>query len=303
MPVLSVFGSTTFRAMRAPFLILAPVCVLLGVASAYYQGNTLNYLDIVLVMFAALLAHISVNTFNEYSDFHSGLDAMTQKTPFSGGSGALVEEPEARVQVWWAALISLLLCCAIGLYFVSKVEDSVLLLSLGLVGVVVIVSYTDHLNRLPWLCLISPGLGFGPLMVLGTHIALSGQFSLEALLISMLPFFLSNNLLLLNQFPDRDADQKVGRRHFVIAYGFHASAKVYGLMLLGAVFSLLLGIFVFEWSCWVLLCLLPLLLGIGIFKTALGFSGDVSGMLSFMGQNVLISLLTPLILALVLFFT
>lgn len=298
-----VFANTAFRAMRAPFLILAPICVLLGIASAHHQGVVLNALDIALVLLAALFAHISVNTFNEHSDFRSGLDALTQKTPFSGGSGALIEQPGAKAQVWWAALISLFLCAVIGLYFVSKVDDSALLLGLGVLGILVIVSYTDYLNRHPWLCLISPGLGFGPLMVLGSHIALAGQFSAQALFVSMLPFFLSNNLLLLNQFPDRDADQKVGRRHFVIAYGFYASAKVYGLMLVGAVLALVLGITVFQWSWWLLLCLLPMSLGIGIFNAALGFTGDVARILPFMGQNVLISLLTPLLFALVLFFT
>ena len=31
----------------------------------------------------------------EYLDFRSGLDAQTTKTPFSGGSGALIESPHA----------------------------------------------------------------------------------------------------------------------------------------------------------------------------------------------------------------
>ncbi len=41
-----------------------------------------------LALLGAFLAHISVNTLNEYFDFKSGLDLETIKTPFSGGSGA-----------------------------------------------------------------------------------------------------------------------------------------------------------------------------------------------------------------------
>jgi len=42
-----------------------------------------------LALLGAFLAHVSVNTLNEYYDFKSGLDLETIRTPFSGGSGAL----------------------------------------------------------------------------------------------------------------------------------------------------------------------------------------------------------------------
>lgn len=41
-----------------------------------------------------MLAHVSVNTFNEYLDFKSEPDLITKKIPFSGGSGALPQTPE-----------------------------------------------------------------------------------------------------------------------------------------------------------------------------------------------------------------
>ena len=80
--------------MRVPFLILTPMCVLVGVGTASWAGAALHPFYIILVMIGAVSAHISVNALNEYHDFRSGLDFRTEKTPFSGGSGTLPSNPE-----------------------------------------------------------------------------------------------------------------------------------------------------------------------------------------------------------------
>jgi len=100
---------TLLKSMRVPFLILTPACVFLGYSVSITTTDKIQYLDFFLLLFGALFAHISVNTFNEYYDFRSGLDIKTTKTPFSGGSGALVENPEAANTVFFVALIPITL--------------------------------------------------------------------------------------------------------------------------------------------------------------------------------------------------
>ncbi|MGM0426211.1 MAG: hypothetical protein ACQEQ7_03115 [Thermodesulfobacteriota bacterium] len=73
--------------MRVPFLILTPACVLLGLATADWSSSTIHPLYGVVTLIGAMAAHISVNAFNEFFDFKSGLDFRTRRTPFSGGSG------------------------------------------------------------------------------------------------------------------------------------------------------------------------------------------------------------------------
>ena len=68
--------------IRASFLILAPACVLLGVATAYASDLSFPVLSIVLAFLGAVAAHIAVNSLNEYHDYKSGLDATTDRTPF-----------------------------------------------------------------------------------------------------------------------------------------------------------------------------------------------------------------------------
>ena len=89
----------------------------LGVAVAWHQGEPPTLINTLLVLIGALLAHAAVNLLNEYEDFTSGLDLMTRRTPFSGGSGALPEVPSAARQVLLAAFGTLGLVIAIGLYF------------------------------------------------------------------------------------------------------------------------------------------------------------------------------------------
>ncbi len=79
-----------FQSMRLPFLTLTFACVFLGMSIAVANQVSINILILMLALLGAPLAHISVNTLNEYFDFKSGLDLNTVKTPFSGGSGALM---------------------------------------------------------------------------------------------------------------------------------------------------------------------------------------------------------------------
>ena len=230
-----------YKSIRPPFLILTPVCIFLAYCTALKTQDRLSIVDLFLVLFGALSAHISVNTLNEYLDFKSGLDAKTIKTPFSGGSGALIENFSAANAVLNLGITTLISTSLVGLYFIY--QHGLSILPIGIIGVLLILTYTQWINRQPLLCLIAPGLGFGPIMVGGTHLILTGEYSLFSLYVSLIPFFLINNLLLLNQYPDISADKSVGRKHFPITYGIKFSNVVYGVFVLATCLTIILGIY------------------------------------------------------------
>ena len=205
--------------IRPPFLTLAPICCLLGLAFCVYTNININLLDATLTLLAGLFAAIAVNTINEYQDFNSGLDLVTKQTPFSGGSGLLKSNPELAPVVKLYAILSASFVTVIGYYFIVKL--TVTLLPIGLLGLIIIASYTKILNKRPWLCFVAPGLGFAILMPLGTYIVQSGQWSNQLFAICVIPFCIVNNLLLINQLPDINADKTVGRNHISIHYGYH----------------------------------------------------------------------------------
>ena len=92
-------GAVLLKTTRLPFLILTPIYVFLGVALALANGVLVDPWSVSCILIAAAFSHVSVNCLNEYADFKSGLDFHTEKTPFSGGSGALPGCPEMAEQV------------------------------------------------------------------------------------------------------------------------------------------------------------------------------------------------------------
>jgi len=284
-----------FGTMRIPFLVLNPVCVALGAATAVFSGITINYLYLFLALIGAMTAHISVNALNEYSDFKSGLDLNTQRTPFSGGSGTLPKSPEKANIALITGVATLVITILIGIYFLYV--WGVWILPLGLLGVVVIVVYTDWITRSPFLCLIAPGLGFGTMMVMGTTFVLTGNYSWEAFFASLVPFFLVSDLLLLNQFPDVEADKNVGRNHLPILIGRKKSAIIYTVFLAGTYLSVVLGFILDILPGLSLLALGTIILAIPVAMGALKHSDDMDKLIPYMGKNVVINILTPVLLA------
>jgi 1,4-dihydroxy-2-naphthoate octaprenyltransferase len=278
---------------RPNFLLLTPICLSLGLASVMLTATGVDWSLFAVVLLGAVMAHVSVNSLNEYADFHSGLDFKTEKTPFSGGSGTLVLQPRLAMQALALGVASLGITVAAGLFLIQRVGWG--LIPVGLLGVLIIVFYTGWINRNRYLVLIAPGLGFGPLMVVGTDYALTGSYSAVALLLSMIPFFLVNNLLLLNQMPDAEADRSVGRDNFAIAWEPERSARLFFAFALIAYLTILLGV-VANYLPWgSLLGMLTIGLTYRVFQGVKSYRGEVAQLVPYLAKNVAVTLLTPLL--------
>ncbi len=288
-----------FKEMRPQFLILTPVCYLVGLGTASYVLGGFERIPsgyAILAFIGALFSHIAVNVLNDYFDFRSGLDLRTRLTPFSGGSGILPQGLMSPRGVFAMGITSLLIVTAIGLYFL-KVRGWGLL-PLGLIGMLIIVIYSPFVTKTPALCLLTPGLGFGPLMVMGTHFVLTGRYDWVSFAASMVPGFLVSNLLLINQFPDVEADRSVKRRHLPIVIGREASSYVYALIALSAfcwvLTATILGLFPLE----SLLALLPLPLAMVTIRGVMRNADNLNALIPFLGKNVIYTLATPFLLGL-----
>ncbi len=291
MNLLTVLRDTA----RPPFLLLTLVCLLLGLATVWVPGHALDGLLLAKVVLGAVCAHISVNMLNEYADYRSGLDAITQRTPFSGGSGALPAQPQRAPAVLLAGLLALGVTVVVGLELLYL--RGWVLLPIGLAGVLLVLLYTPWINRHPWLCLLAPGLGVGPLMVVGTHLALGGHDLRAALAASWVPGCLASALLLLNQFPDREADLRVGRRNLVIARGRPWAARLV-LVLHALAAAGLLAFVLLRWlppaSLW---GLAPMLLAWPMGRLLLRHSDAPEQLLPAMARNVQVALGAPAAMA------
>lgn len=285
--------------MRLPFLILTPACVVLGLGTAIWSSSRINIFHFILLLLGAISAHISVNTFNEYFDLKNGLDFKTTPTPFSGGSGTLLEKPELSHKTLITACMAFAFTAIIGLYFLYAKGLS--LLPLGILGLLLVFAYTPWLAYNPFLCLVAPGLGFGPVMVMGTHFVLTGEYSLTAFMASLIPFFLVCNLLLLNQFPDVKADQSVGRKHFPITIGRRASSLIYSLFLVSAYLTIGLGVYFKYFPKATLLGLIPAVLAVPVCIGSFRYAENIKKLIPLMAINVIITIATPVLFAIGLF--
>jgi len=281
--------------LRPQFLLLVPVCVFCGVAVSLYEGYPFNAVYFVLTFFGALFAHISVNVLNDYFDYKSGIDLRTHRTPFSGGSGILPTGMLRPRNVLLLGLGSLAVTIIIGIYFIYT--KMWIILPVGLLGVLLVLIYTPYLTRLPGITeLVGPGLGFG-LMALGTYVIQTEAYSAAAIAVALVSGLLIADLLLLNEFPDVEADRFAGRKHIPIILNRGKAADIYCLILV-LVYALIVGAVVAGVLPTIaLLGLVTLPLGIKSIRGVLRSHSDRANLIPVMGMNVQVVLLTPLLMS------
>lgn len=208
---------------RAPFLLLPVALVVNGAAAGAWDGPW-SFARTALALVGLVAMHVAVNVLNEISDHRTGIDRLTQRTPFSGGSGTL----QAGGVTPRGALVFAAACfvvgAGIGLYLASV--TGWLLVALGLAGSLTVVTYTDLLARIG-VGEFAAGLGLGAIPVLGTAFVQHGRLGPAAFAAAVPALFMTFNLLLLNEFPDEQADRAGGRRHLVIALGRQAAARIW----------------------------------------------------------------------------
>jgi len=215
-----------FLEARPQFLLLSVVLSFLGISIAWYDGPF--HLGYALLTFVGLLlCHISVNVLNDYFDYESGIDLETKRTPFSGGSGILPTSQLKPKQVLWLGVIALILAVPIGVYFVlARGWD---LLPLLILGALFAVLYTPLITKLgfpEW----APALGMGTLPVLGAYFIQTTAYTFPAVIAAIPSGILVHNLLLLNEFPDVEADSKAGRKTMPILIGKSKAWMVYSAL-------------------------------------------------------------------------
>jgi 1,4-dihydroxy-2-naphthoate octaprenyltransferase len=111
-------------------------------------------------------------------------------------------------------------------------------------------AYTDLFARIG-IGEITAGLGLGALPVAGTAMVQDGTLGPAAIAASIPAFFMTFNLLLLNEFPDETADREGGRRNLVILLGRKAAALIYSLAALSVPVAIIAAVTLdgLPWLC------------------------------------------------------
>lgn len=296
--------------IRSNFIILAVFLVVIGLAfSLKYpsqNGSSFNILHAIMLIVGVVLSHISVNLFNEYSDFKTKIDYYTNRTPFSGGSGMMTSGKTKPENVRLVGIITLIIAAFIGLYFSIVSHWTILIISF--IGGFSVLFYTNFLAK-NVLGELFAGLSLGTLVVLGTYISMTASpgtpvnqlLPAEVIWISIPPGILTSLLLFINQFPDVEADKQGGRKHLVIRYGIKRASYIYTFGMLITFGIIVLMPIVGISSFWIYIALLPIPLAVKASLTAIRHGSDVAKMVPALGSNVMTVLGTDLLLAIAVF--
>lgn len=276
---------------RAPFLLLPVTLVVAGTGAAAHSGQVL-WLHAALALVGLLGGHIAVNALNEASDYRTGIDLKTERTPFSGGSGTLPARRLSYGKTVTTGLLGGAVGIVVGAYFLTIVGRP--LVPILLIGALAVFSYTDVLAR-HFVGELFAGLGLGALPVLGTALVQTGSYQPVAIAASLPAFFMTFNLLLLNEFPDERADKEGGRRNLIVLMGRRSAARLYALFGACVPISIVLSVALGYLPPLTLAAVLPSLLLAKPLQWALGAAED-DVPIPAMGANVIWNLSTNVVL-------
>lgn len=220
-----------FLATRPPFLAVTVGGCLVGLATANASGLPIKVLPAIATFVFAMVAHAGANVLNDYYDHLNGTDPNNTERifPFTGGSRFITNGviTPGQALAFGAALMAVTMVAGVFLMMASDPN----LFWFGVAGIFVGWAYSAPPFRLN-----SRGLD-EPCIWLAWMIVAAGTDYVQRGMASPLPWIASagyallvTNILFINQFPDRKADEVAGKRHWVVRLGASRARHVYPLI-------------------------------------------------------------------------
>lgn len=200
--------------MRLRTLPVGAACVIVGVGLAMLDG-TFRWLPAVICLIFALMCQIASNFANEYYDYKNGSDAPGRVGPRRG-----VTEGDITPQAMKAAAYgTLAAACVLGCSLI--VWGGWWMVLAGAFIALFCIAYSA--GPMP---LSRVGMGqaavmvfFGIVPVTLTYYLQTGVITYDSLLLGIAIGFLGSNILVVNNFRDREEDAAAGKKTEVVRWG------------------------------------------------------------------------------------
>lgn len=239
------------QAIRPATLSAGAAPVLLGTAFAASQGALVPSAALICLGFA-LLAQVGSNFANDYLDGVRGTDGPERSGPRRAvGAGLIAPKVMATV-----AVLTLATAFLLGLALIPY--GGGWLLGVGILSVLAAWCYTGGPYPLAYhgwgdVCVV---FFFGIVALGCTYFVQAGTFSWEVLLLGLGSGFLTNNILVVNNYRDLKADQAANKRTLLVRFGRRFGRALYYFST-----SLAASVVVWFWmrgyGSWILMALLP----------------------------------------------
>ncbi len=217
-----------FHATRPKFFPASVLPVVVGTAWGAYVSASFDLYVFVLALVATVCLHAASNVLNDVGDDAIGTDGRNQQRiyPYTGGSrfiqtGILSPRSMARIGMTLIVVASI-----VGILLL--VERGPMVIAFGITGILLGVLYS-----LGPVKLASIGLGEAAVAVaFGVPVVgaawLQGAPIDASLVLFAVPVGLwVENILLINEVPDMEADGASGKRTFPVRFGLDATANLY----------------------------------------------------------------------------
>lgn len=235
--------------------IASTVPMAVGAALAFGRTGRFNIFWFVISLVAAYLIEIGKNAVNEVVDYLSGVDRNVEpdkKTPFSGGKKTIIE---GKLTVLEAGIISFFTfgaACLIGIYIMFFREMSIFWI--GFAGVLLAFFYSVPPFKLAYRGFgeLTVGLTFGPLVLSGMYLVMANELDWSVVVVSLPIAFLISNVLVINQFPDYEADARGNKKNIVVRLGKKKSVTVHMILYALAYAAFIAIVVVYKNPLWLL---------------------------------------------------
>ena len=227
-------------ASRAAVLLMTLMsCVIAGLFA--FHHDSFNALRFGLLCIGLMLAHAANNIFNDVSDHQRGVDqdnAFRTRYGTQPVEQGLMSVREAKRMGWMTLAVGL--ACGVTLALMVGLQ----VLPFVVIGVLLVFGYNWPLKHY--------GLGepvvvlvWGPLMVGGGYLSLTGMWSWDVALVSI-PYALGPTTVLFGKHTDKIPwDAPKGVRTFPVLLGSKAS-RVLTILLMLSQYGMTIGLIVFE---------------------------------------------------------
>ena len=202
-------------AARPKTLAAATAPVVVALALAYNDARELIIVPSIACFLFAILAQIAANFINDYADFKKGADGAERKGPARATASGWIT-PRAMLT---GVVVTLALACLVGL--TTLPYGGLKLIWVGAACCLFCLLYSVGPRPLSYV-----GLGdalvvafFGVVAVAFTYYLQTGKITLDALLIGLALGFATDNILVANNYRDRDEDRANGKLTLVALFG------------------------------------------------------------------------------------
>jgi len=259
---------TWFKAARAPFLVVSLLPALVGGIIAAATGPISTGIFIACVI-GVVMAHSAADFIDDYFDFKKG-NLGNKEEQFH--DSPLISGKVTLNQVLAATLICLAIALAAGLYVFVNVGMPIVWMAV--IGAFIVFFYTS-----PPVMLNYRGLGetaiflaFGPMIVIGVYVALTGRFSWEPLLVSLVPGVFTMGVVLVSNTFDYFDDIKSEKKTFAVRFGQSAAVRLMAAGSIIAYLAVIAGVILKIVPVWALLVLLTIPMAYDSVRFTVGFA-------------------------------